>query len=96
MQASQPRFLTLTIKTIVCHTITYFVMGALAFHFLDYKDVLNKPGSGLRPATSPFVILGSALQVFRGVVFASISILCAKNFFHARTDGRCLPGCSSV
>ena len=72
MQDSQSRFLPLAARTAVCHTITYFVFGALAFHFLHYADVINNPQSGMRPATSAWVILGAPLQVFRGVLFATV------------------------
>jgi hypothetical protein len=46
MQDSQPRFLPLAAKTVVCHTITYFVDGALAYKFLNYADFINNPNSG--------------------------------------------------
>jgi hypothetical protein len=72
MQDSQPRFVTLAGKTVVCHTLTYFLMGALAYHFLHYADFINKPDSGMRPTTSIWVTLGPALQVFRGILFASV------------------------
>ena len=72
MLDQQPRFLPLAAKTVICHTLTYFLMGALAFHFLHYADFINKPNSGMRPTTSPLIVLGPALQVFRGVLFASV------------------------
>lgn len=72
MESAQPRFLTLAVKTVVSHTLTYFVMGALAYNFLHYADFINKPDSGMRPTTSLFVIFGPALQVVRGVLFASV------------------------
>jgi hypothetical protein len=43
----QPRFAILAGKTVVCHTLTYFFMGMLAFHFLRYADFINKPNSGM-------------------------------------------------
>ena len=39
MQDSQPRFLPLAAKTVICHTVTYFVMGALAYNLLHYADL---------------------------------------------------------
>jgi hypothetical protein len=78
MQDSQPRFLPLAAKTVICHTITYLVMGALAYHFLHYADYINNPCSGMRPITSLWVMLGAPMQVFRGVLFASV-------FFPLRT-----------
>lgn len=70
--ATQPRFLPLAVKTVVSHTITYFFIGILAYNFLHYADIINKPGSGMRPTTDPLVMLGPALQIFRGVLFAAI------------------------
>jgi hypothetical protein len=72
MQDSQPRFLSLAAKTVVCHTITYMVIGALAYHFLHYADFINNPCSGMRPTASLWVLLGAPLQIFRGVLFAAV------------------------
>jgi hypothetical protein len=78
MQEPQVRFLPLAAKTVVCHTITYMVMGMLAYHFLHYADTINNPCSGMRPTTSIWVMLGAPLQLFRGVLFAAV-------FFPLRT-----------
>ncbi|HEY7097005.1 MAG TPA: hypothetical protein VH437_09795 [Terriglobales bacterium] len=72
METPPFRFRTLAIKTVVSHTITYFVMGALAFYFLHYADLINKPNSGMRPTTDLLVMLGPALQIVRGVLFAAV------------------------
>jgi len=72
MENAQPRFVIVAAKTVVSHTLTYFVMGALAFHFLHYADFIDNPNSGMRPTASPFVMLGPALQIVRGVLFATI------------------------
>ena len=72
LENPQPSFLTLAAKAAVSQTITYFVMGALAFHFLHYADILNNPNSGMRPTTDPLVMLGPSLQTVRGVLFAAV------------------------
>ena len=72
MQDSQPRFLPLAAKTVVSHTVTYFLMGALAYRYLHYAEIFNQPNSGLRPTTSPLILLGPALQFVRGILFASV------------------------
>jgi hypothetical protein len=72
MEDSQVRFVPLAAKTVVCHTITYFVMGALAYHFLHYQEFIDNPCSGMRPITSLWVILGTPLQIFRALLFASV------------------------
>ena len=81
MQDSQPRFLPLAARTVACHSITYMIMGALAYHFLHYADFINNPCSGMRPVTSLWMILGVPLQVFRGVLFASVFYLFREQLF---------------
>ncbi|UWZ82681.1 hypothetical protein [Occallatibacter riparius] len=81
MQEPQPRFLPLAAKTVVCHTVTYMLMGALAAHFLHYEQIFNQPNSGLRPFDSLWIMLGAPLQIFRGILFASIFYLFREQFF---------------
>ena len=65
-------FLGLTIKTTVVHTLTYFVVGLVAFTLLDYTARFADPSfSGfMRPTDDPIVALGPALQPIRGILFA--------------------------
>ena len=81
MESSQVRFVPLAAKTVVCHTITYFCMGILAYNFLHYADFINNPCSGMRPITNLWVILGTPLQIFRGVLFASVIYLFRERIF---------------
>src|ERR1700752_761458 len=81
MQDSPVRFGPLAVKTVVCHTVTYFVMGALAYNFLHYADFINNPNSGMRPTTSMWLIFGPALQIFRGILFASVFYLFREQLF---------------
>jgi hypothetical protein len=84
MQDLQPRFFPLAVKTVVCHTITYMVMGGLAYHFLHYADFINNPCSGMRPVTSLWVIFGPPMQVFRGVLFASVFYFFREQLFESK------------
>jgi hypothetical protein len=72
MDTAQPRFVPLAAKTIVCHTITYFVMGALAAYFLNYAAEFARPNSGMRQMADPLVMAGPLFQPLRGLVFASV------------------------
>jgi len=81
MREQQARFLPLAAKTVVCHTITYFLMGVLAAHFLHYEQMFNQPNSGLRPFNSPWIMLGAPLQIFRGILFASVFYLFREQLF---------------
>ena len=82
MNSPQPRFLPLAAKTIVCHTLTYFVMGALAAHFLNYAAVMAKPDSGMRQITDPLGDGGPAVSAAaRTGVCARSSIRCGECLF---------------
>lgn len=72
MRDPQPRFIPLAAKTVVSHTLTYLVIGALAYRLLHYAELMNKPCSGFKTATDPIFILGAPLQILRGVLFAAI------------------------
>jgi len=72
MDKAPPTFPSLAAKTAVCHTLTYFLMGALAAHFLKYGEEFAKPASGMRQITDPWVMAGPLFQPLRGLVFASV------------------------
>jgi hypothetical protein len=62
----------LTMKTIVVHTVTYFIAGILAYTINDYKTMYAQPPLSylMRPTTDPIVMAGSLFQPIRGVLFA--------------------------
>ena len=72
MESPQPRLWPLIVKTAICHTLTYLVMGLLAAYFLNYAAVLSAPHSGMRPMTDPWVMAGPLLQPLRGILFALV------------------------
>ncbi|HEV2349672.1 MAG TPA: hypothetical protein VG028_07500 [Terriglobia bacterium] len=72
MDNPQPRFPALVAKTMVSHTLTYILMGALAAYFLNYAAEMARPQSGMRPFTSPWIMAGPLFQPLRGLVFASV------------------------
>ena len=72
MDIPQPRLIALAIKTIVCHTLTYFIMGILAAYFLNYAAAMARPESGMRQFTSSWVMAGPLFQPLRGLVLALV------------------------
>ncbi len=72
MNTENLRFSTFFWRITSSHVITYFLMGVLASTLLDYKVLFETPPLSylMRPVDSPWVALGPALQVFRGLVFA--------------------------
>ena len=69
---NRPNLLGLSIKTIVVHTITYFVMGVLAFTLLNYTQsyLRGTLACFMRPTTDPLVKAGVLFQPIRGLIFA--------------------------
>jgi hypothetical protein len=65
-------FLNIALKTIVVHTVTYFLAGLVAFTVFNYTARFAEPGlAGLmRPTSEPLIALGPALQPIRGLLFA--------------------------
>ena len=49
-------FASVTLKTAVIHTVTYFIMGLLAFTFLDYASRFDDPAvaSFMRQTNDPY------------------------------------------
>ena len=63
---------SLTIKTIVVHTVTYFVAGILAYTLNDYQQMYAQPPLSyfMRPTTDRLVMAGPLFQPIRGLIFA--------------------------
>jgi len=72
MSDRQVRVSELAIKMIVVHTVSYFVMGLLAFWLLDYAEFYARPDMArlMRPTTDPLIMAGPLFQPLRGLVFA--------------------------
>jgi hypothetical protein len=64
--------LSLTLKTIVVHSVTYFVCGILAFVVLDYESRFADPQVRvfMRQTDEPIVMAGPLFQPIRGILFA--------------------------
>ncbi|GIK71592.1 MAG: hypothetical protein BroJett021_05800 [Chloroflexota bacterium] len=74
MANTQPGFGILAFKTVVAHTITYFLVGLVAFTVLNYTELYARPevAAYMRQTNEPIVALGPALQPIRGILFALV------------------------
>jgi hypothetical protein len=63
----------LTVKTVIVHTITYFLAGLLAYTLGGYEQTFSQPPLSyfMRPTSDPVVMAGPLFQPIRGVIFAS-------------------------
>jgi hypothetical protein len=60
-------------RVTACHMVTYFVAGILAYTLLDYATAFESDNLScyMKPTSSPWIVLGPALQVIRGFVFTA-------------------------
>jgi hypothetical protein len=75
-------------KTVVVHTLSYFLAGVAAFLMLDYERRFAEPPLShlMRPTDDVMVLLGPVLQPVRGLVFAVVFWLIRGATFE-RPDG---------
>ena len=66
-------FPVLTLKTVIVHTVTYFIAGVLAYKLGGYEKSFSQPPLSyfMRPTSDPLVMAGPLFQPIRGVIFAS-------------------------
>ena len=78
----------LIVKTSVVHTITYFLMGILAYNFLGYAERFAEAdmASWMRQTTDPIVMAGPLFQPLRGIVFA-LAFFPLREIFFAKKNG---------
>ncbi len=74
-------FWTIIIKTIIVHTLTYFIVGLIAFKLFNYTAVLADPTHNMRPATHPLVRAGILFQPIRGFLFGIVFYLLSSILF---------------
>jgi hypothetical protein len=62
----------LNVKTIIVHTVTYFLMGLIASTFMDYEAKYALPWMScwIRQFGDPILTAGALFQPLRGIVFA--------------------------
>ena len=84
MNTAEPTLPETIVKTMVSHTITYFLVGVLAFLTLDYaKTVYSDPSvaASSRPTTDPMVMAGPLFQPIRGILFGVVFYLLRESVF---------------
>jgi hypothetical protein len=72
MKENQITLLSLTLKAIVSHTLTYFMVGFVASVVFNYAADFARPElqDYMRQIGDPVIALGPVLQPIRGILFA--------------------------
>jgi hypothetical protein len=67
-------FSAISLKATIVHTVSYFVIGLLAFTFFDYRAKFADPviATMFRQTNHPLVAAGPLFQVVRGFLFGIV------------------------
>ena len=83
MDQPRPSVIAVIAKTVVTHTITYFVMGLLASTFFEYGRLYAETSLNalMRQVSEPLVMAGPLFQPIRGVLFGIVFFLLRDTLF---------------
>jgi hypothetical protein len=86
MDRTRPTLFEVLVKTIVTHTVTYFIMGLLASTILDYARFFSESDLSLmmRSTSDPLVMVGPLFQPLRGGLFGIVFYLLRDSFFNKK------------
>jgi hypothetical protein len=72
IESPQSTLASLTAKTVVVHTVTYFIAGILAYTLGSYEKTFSEPPLSyfMRPTSDSWVMAGPLMQPIRGLIFA--------------------------
>ncbi len=79
-------FWGITLRTIIVHTITYFIIGLVAFSLFNYSARFAEPpmNAFMRPTDDPIVALGVLFQPLRGLLFGIVFYLLRNSLFSSK------------
>ena len=88
MQDKQITLYGLTLKSIVAHTLTYFLVGLTASIVFNYAADFAQPEmrTFMRQLGDPVIALGPAFQPIRGILFA-LAFFPLREILFKRKDG---------
>ena len=68
------------------HTVAYFIAGVFSITFFNYAELWASEAlsSFYRPLDDPFIALGTAFQLLRGIIIALILLPLRKPFFEEK------------
>jgi hypothetical protein len=83
MDQSRPTILEVILKTMVTHTVTYFIMGLIASTVLEYGRLYAETSLNLlmRQISDPLVMAGPLFQPIRGALFGVVFFLLRDTLF---------------
>jgi hypothetical protein len=80
---------SITLKTKIVHTVTYFIVGLIAYSLFDYSASFADPAlsSLIRPTNDPLVQRGVLFQLIRGILLGLVFYLLRDVLFQINMAG---------
>ena len=87
MNKMRTTLLEVIVKTSIIHTISYFIMGIIAYKLFDYGHLYAETSLKLlmRQVTDPLVMAGPLFQPIRGVLFGIVFYLLQESIFQKKS-----------
>lgn len=79
---------SILLRTVVVHTLTYFLVGLVSYRLFNYSAMLSAPqmSAYMRPTSDPIVRAGVLFQPLRGLLFGIVFYLLRDELLN-RPDG---------
>ena len=86
MNHSQPSFWSILYRTILTHSVTYFLIGILASIFLGYSERMLRPDIApiIRQITDPILMVSPWIQPIRALLLAIVFYLLKDILFNPK------------
>lgn len=86
LNTSQPSFWSILYRTIITHSVTYFLIGILASIFLGYSERMLRPDIApiIRQITDPILIVSPWIQPIRALLLAIVFYLLKEVLFNPK------------
>ena len=87
MNKIRPTLLEVIVKASIIHTITYFLIGLIAYKLFDYGYLYAETSLKLlmRQVTDPLVMAGPLFQPIRGALFGLVIYLLQESIFKKKS-----------
>lgn len=87
MDKMRPTLLEVIVKAGIIHTISYLIMGFLAYTLFDYEHLYAETSLKLlmRQVNEPLVMAGPLFQPIRGALFGIVFYLLRESFFRKQS-----------
>ena len=76
---------SIVVRTAIVHTVTYCLVGLVAYNLFHYRAFLADPSNNFRPSSDPLVRAAVLFQPIRGLLYGVVFYLLSSVLFQQST-----------